>query len=48
MITNPETLASRKKAIDTGLWEEFKVIRRPADKREDIVIYQRKADIANK
>ena len=48
MITNPETLAIRKKMIETGLWEEFKVIRRPADKREDIVIYQRKADIANK
>jgi hypothetical protein len=48
LITNPETLATRIKVIDPGLWEKFKVIRRPADKREDIVIYQRKADIDNK
>jgi len=41
LITNPETLAKTSTVIDSELWEKYKVIRRPADKREDIVIFKK-------
>ena len=46
LITNPETLAKPATVIDSELWEKYKVIRRPADKREDIVIFKKIASSA--
>jgi len=47
LIANPVTLQLQKKTIDESSWMKIKVIRRPADKREDIVIYQRIASMKN-
>jgi len=47
LITNPETLAKTSTVIDSELWEKYKVIRRPADKREDIVIFKKITPTAN-
>jgi hypothetical protein len=48
LITNPEFIVKTPHAIDLKLWKQVKVIRRPADKREDIVIYQRTVPNADK
>jgi 4-amino-4-deoxy-L-arabinose transferase-like glycosyltransferase len=47
LITNPETLAQPSTVIDNDSWEKFKIIRRPADKREDIVIFKKISPAAN-
>ena len=47
LITNPETLAKQSSAINTDVWKKTKLIRRPADKREDIVIFKKITTIAN-
>jgi 4-amino-4-deoxy-L-arabinose transferase-like glycosyltransferase len=41
LIANPERLARNESTIDPSKWEKIKVIRRPSDKREDIVIFKR-------
>lgn len=41
LIANPATLQLNTKALDESNWMKIKVIRRPADKREDVVLYQR-------
>ena len=41
LMTNPEFIAGSPSALDGSVWKKIKVIRRPADKREDIAIYQR-------
>jgi hypothetical protein len=47
LISNPETLAQPSTVIDNEIWEKYKVIRRPADKREDIVIFKKITPNAN-
>jgi hypothetical protein len=47
LIANPAKLQQDKKVLDESSWKKIKVIRRPADKREDIVIYQRIAPTHN-
>ena len=47
LIANPANLQQNKKVLDESSWMKIKVIRRPADKREDIVIYQRIAPTHN-
>jgi hypothetical protein len=47
LIANPANLEQNKKVLDESSWMKIKVIRRPADKREDIVIYQRIAPTHN-
>ena len=47
LITNPETLAKQSSVINTEVWKKTKLIRRPADKREDIVIFKKIANVAN-
>jgi hypothetical protein len=47
LITNPETLAKQSSAINTDVWKKTKLIRRPADKREDIVIFKKVTNVAN-
>jgi hypothetical protein len=47
LITNPETLAKQSTVINPAVWEKSKLIRRPADKREDIVIFKKIENIAN-
>ena len=44
LMTNPETLAKQSTVINTAVWEKSKLIRRPADKREDIVIFKKIAN----
>jgi 4-amino-4-deoxy-L-arabinose transferase-like glycosyltransferase len=41
LIANPATLQLNTKTLDESSWMKIKVIRRPADKREDVVLYQR-------
>ena len=47
LIANPANLQQNKKVLDESSWMKIRVIRRPADKREDIVIYQRIAPTHN-
>lgn len=41
VISNPEALVLHVDAVNPSEWENLKVIRRPSDKREDIVIFKR-------
>ena len=47
LIANPATLRIKPAALDPANWAKVRVIRRPADKREDIVMYQRTASKTN-
>jgi len=47
LIANPATLQKTPATLDLASWKKFRVIRRPADKREDIVMYQRTASKKN-
>jgi len=47
LIADPASLQLKKLALEESSWMKRKVIRRPADKREDIVIYQRIAAMKN-
>jgi hypothetical protein len=47
LIANPATLQKNPTALDPASWMKLRVIRRPADKREDIVMYQRTASKTN-
>jgi 4-amino-4-deoxy-L-arabinose transferase-like glycosyltransferase len=47
LIANPATLRLNPAALDPENWTKVRVIRRPADKREDIVLYQRIASNTN-
>ena len=47
LIANPTTLRLNPAALDPENWAKVRVIRRPADKREDIVLYQRIASNTN-
>ena len=47
LIANPATLGINPAALDPENWAKVRVIRRPADKREDIVMYQRTASKTN-
>jgi hypothetical protein len=47
LIANPITVQQNLKTLDESSWVKIKVIRRPADKREDIVIYKRIASMKN-
>jgi hypothetical protein len=40
-------LAKKSTVINTEEWEKSKLIRRPADKREDIVIFKKITNVAN-
>ena len=46
LFANPSTLLINPAVLDPS-WLKFRVIRRPADKREDIVMYQRTAAKTN-
>lgn len=43
LIANPETLVQNQRSLDLSNWQKIKVIRRPSDKREDIVVFNRSA-----
>ena len=47
LIANPATLRLNPAALDPENWAKVRVIRRPADKREDIVLYQRTTSNTN-
>jgi len=47
LIANPATIQKKSAGIDPENWAKVRVIRRPADKREDIVMYQRTASKTN-
>jgi hypothetical protein len=47
LITNPGMLAKQSTVINATEWEKSKLIRRPADKREDIVIFKKIVSVAN-
>jgi hypothetical protein len=47
LIANPASLQKNAAALDPENWAKVRAIRRPADKREDIVIYQRIASKTN-
>ena len=47
LIANPAKIQKKPAGIDPENWAKVRVIRRPADKREDIVIYQRTASKTN-
>jgi 4-amino-4-deoxy-L-arabinose transferase-like glycosyltransferase len=41
LIANPDSLTPKELNVDLNDWQKIKTIRRPADKREDIVIFKR-------
>ena len=47
LIANPATLRINPGALNPVSWVKLRIIRRPADKREDIVMYQRTASKTN-
>lgn len=40
LITHPQAIDTQVTNLEPALWEKIKVIRRPSDKREDIVLYK--------
>jgi hypothetical protein len=47
LIANPATLRINPAVLDPASWVKLRIIRRPADKREDIVLYQRTVSKSN-
>lgn len=47
LITHPQAIDTQVTNLEPAVWEKIKVIRRPSDKREDIVLYKLIANSRN-